>query len=90
MKKLRLAILAMPFLSGCMSVLGTAESKACHPYAGVQSTTYIIGYSEGEPWIVLPMIVDLPLSLVLDTALLPLTATRAAVADACGKWFPSN
>ncbi len=82
MKKLPLVILAIPFLSGCMSVLGTVEGGACFPYAGVRSTTHLIGYPQSEPW-VLPMIVDLPFSLVLDTALLPLTATRAAVADTC-------
>ncbi len=83
MKKLRLAILAISlFLSGCMSVLGTVEGGACYPYSGMKFASSMLGYSESKPWLPL-IIVDFPFSLVLDTVLLPLTGTRAVVADTC-------
>ncbi|MDH5180493.1 MAG: YceK/YidQ family lipoprotein [Gammaproteobacteria bacterium] len=88
LKNIVLAGLLLGLTAGCASIHAVSDKdKSAGPYAyrGVQTDIALMGLSlcEGHgcvPLVVLPFaLIDLPLSMVMDTILLPFTLTRPSV-----------
>ena len=70
------AALLMAVVAGGCATIATTASGVLEPYAGLDLDAYVIGRTESG-WERAARIVDVPLSLVADTILLPFTYTLA-------------
>lgn len=84
-----LAVLALSLLTGCATVNETVDGNAqCgpHPYCGTATDVKYLGaLTDGKAgvlaWFIPLVIIDLPLSLVADTLVLPYTAFNGLAAQ---------
>ena len=85
MRRLFSALLLPLLLQGCVSLIGTIDAKPGNKvYAGTRLTAEFCDVPPSPARILCPLgLLDLPLTLALDTVLLPYTVPDAVIHQLC-------